>query len=103
RTFGVITRLNLADFFAEEKLSDLRAAVEKVTEGIVVVYGVGAAHVARQWDSLVYLDMARWEIQLRMRRKQVSNLGVNNTDAGFSALYKQAFFVDWRVFDKHKV
>lgn len=103
RTFGVMTHLHLADFFAEDKLSDLRAAMEKVTEGVVVIYGVGAAHVAGQWDSFVYLDMARWEIQLRMRRKQVSNLGVNNTDAGFSALYKQAFFVDWRVLDKHKV
>ncbi len=47
--------------------------------------------------------MARWEIQLRMRRSEVSNLGVHNNTAPFSLQYKQAYFVDWRVLDKHKM
>lgn len=103
RTFGVMTRLTLPDFFDSSRLSAMRKAIHDTTEGIIIVYGEGAAHVVDAWDSLIYLDMARWEIQLRMRRKEVSNLGVNNADAGFSALYKQAYFVDWRVLDKHKL
>ena len=46
--------------------------------------------------------MARWEIQLRMRRQEVDNLGVKNRFDEYSHLYKQGFFVDWRACDRHK-
>lgn len=103
RTFGVMTHLTLPGFFDSARLSALRKQIDSVAEGIIVIYGAGAAHVAGAWDSLVYLDMARWEIQLRMRRKAVSNLGVKNAGIAFALLYKQAYFVDWRVLDKHKL
>ena len=46
--------------------------------------------------------MARWEIQLRMRRQEVDNLGLKNRFVEYSFLYKQGFFVDWRACDRHK-
>jgi len=47
--------------------------------------------------------MARWEIQLRMRRHEVSSIGLNNKDVdGWNLLYKQGYFVDWRVCDRLK-
>jgi mannose-6-phosphate isomerase class I len=101
--FGFMTQLTIDKFFDDEKLSALRKEIEDRTEGVVVVYGEGAAHVAPQSDILIYLDMARWEIQLRMRKNQVNNLGVANAGAEFSLQYKQAYFVDWRVLDKHKM
>jgi mannose-6-phosphate isomerase class I len=101
--FGFMTRLTIDKFFDNEKLSALRKKIELKTEGVIVVYGEGAAYVASESDILIYLDMARWEIQLRMRKSLVSNLGVANAGAEFSLQYKQAYFVDWRVLDKHKI
>lgn len=101
--FGFMTRLTIDKFFDDKKLSALRKEIESRTEGIIVIYGEGAKYIASQHDIVVYLDMARWEIQLRMRKGQVDNLGVANAGAEFSHQYKQAYFVDWRVLDKHKM
>lgn len=101
RIFGFMTRLTIDQFFDPQKLVALQQRV-RAAEGLVVVYGTGASVVAESWDLLVYADMARWEIQLRMRRQPVSNLGVSNHALEFSRLYKRAYFVDWRVADRLK-
>jgi len=103
RIFGHMTRLTLDRFFEPSKLESMRKEIADKTEGIIVVYGEGAALIAESWDILIYLDMARWEIQLRMRQNLINNLGVKNADTAFSLQYKQAYFVDWRVLDKHKI
>lgn len=103
RIFGFMTRLTLDNFFDNNKLRALRHEIDAVRTGVIIVYGEGAALVAQQNDLHVYFDMARWEIQLRMRRNEISNLGVANADIEFSLQYKQAYFVDWRVLDKHKM
>lgn len=103
RIFGYMTRLTLDQFFDTDKLAALRKEIADVKDGVILVYGEGAALVAQSWDTLIYLDMARWEIQLRMRRNLISNLGVTNHDTEFSFQYKQAYFVDWRVLDRHKI
>jgi hypothetical protein len=48
-------------------------------------------------DILVYADLARWELQNRMRQNEISNLGVKNDELKWSLQYKRAFFTDWRV------
>jgi len=101
RVFGFITRLNLKDFFDSNKINDLNEIIEK-TIGLVIISGIGASILRKHYDILIYADMARWEIQQRMRRNEVNNLGVNNKELDISYLYKQAYFVDWRVCDKHK-
>lgn len=101
--FGFMTTLTIDKYFDETKLSALKKDIASKTEGVIVVYGEGAAYVAPECDLLIYVDMARWEIQLRMRKGQVNNLGVDNAGAEFARLYKQAYFVDWRVLDKHKM
>lgn len=103
RIFGFMTRLTLDNFFDATKLENLRQEIDAVKTGTIIVYGEGAANVAGENDLHVYFDMARWEIQLRMRRNEISNLGVSNTDTEFSLQYKQAYFVDWRVLDRHKI
>jgi mannose-6-phosphate isomerase class I len=101
--FGFMTKLTIGNFFDAEKLATLRKEISDKSKGVIVVYGEGAAHAASDSDVLIYLDMARWEIQLRMRNNQVNNLGVANAGTEFSLQYKQAYFVDWRVLDKHKM
>ncbi len=102
RIFGFVTKLTIDSWFDEKKVSEMRDTASR-QQGVIVAYGEGAAHVFPQSDAVVYLDMARWEIQLRMRRKLVDNLGEKNRNEEFPRLYKQAFFVDWRVLDAHKV
>ena len=99
--FGYISRFNMIDFYDIKKLEELSAEIEKAS-GFTLVYGAGATIVAPNFDLLVYADMPRWEGQLRFRRDEVSNLGVNNKTLKASLQYKRAFFVDWRVCDRHK-
>jgi len=99
--FGYMTRLTLKDFFDTSKLNDAKRLIEKEKE-TVIIYGCGASLLYPEADLLIYADMARWEIQLRFRRNEVSNLGVRNKELKTSLQYKRAFFVDWRVCDRLK-
>jgi mannose-6-phosphate isomerase class I len=99
--FGYITRLTLKDFFDLDKIEKFKKEINS-KQGTIIIYGVGATILVEQYDLLIYFDMTRWEGQLRQRRNEVSNLGVNNRELKPSLQYKQAYFVDWRVVDKHK-
>lgn len=102
RVFGVLSCHHLDEFFAPEKLNSLRQQIAAVSEGVVVIYGPGAALV-HPGDLLVYADMPRWEIQQRMRHSGLGNWGADNQDEDILRRYKRAFFIEWRVFDRHKV
>lgn len=99
--FGFLTRFNVIDYFDESKMSAIRGEIDRVDKGIVLIYGIGSSLIAAS-DMLVYLDMPRWEGQLRFRKNQVSNIGVENRELKASLQYKRAFFVDWRVCDRLK-
>ncbi len=101
RIFGFMTRLTIDQFFDAQKLSNMQSSVQEAN-GVIVVYGTGASVVAGTWDLLLYADMARWEIQQRMRRHEVANLGASNQALDITSLYKRAYFVDWRVADRLK-
>lgn len=100
--FGYMTRLNMDCYFDADKVNGLRQQIDEQESGLVIVYGTGAAYILPEPDLLVYADMARWEIQMRFRRNEVSNVGVNNKTARASLQYKRGFFVDWRVCDRFK-
>ena len=99
--FGYMTRLTLKDFFDANKLQNAKRVIEE-KEGTLIVYGCGASILYPEADLLIYIDMARWEIQQRFRKNEVSNLGVCNKELKPSLQYKRAFFVDWRVCDRLK-
>ena len=102
RIFGYMTRLTIDAYFDPEKVEKARKEITAAT-GLVLIVGSGAAFAYTTPDILVYADMARWEAQLRMRTHEVDNLGVKNRDtADWMLLYKQGFFVDWRVLDRWK-
>ncbi|HSN50288.1 MAG TPA: class I mannose-6-phosphate isomerase, partial [Bacteroidales bacterium] len=102
RIFGFITRLSMDDFYDPDEIESLRAKILAIEKGTILIYGSGAAKVYPDPDLLVYADMARWEIQKRMRRNAVSNLGIKNYEESFESQYKRAYFVDWRVCDRLK-
>ncbi len=99
--FGRLSSLDLPQFFDTEKLAGLRRRVETSPPGLTLVVGCGARLVV-DGDILVYADLARREAELRFRRKEASNLGVENRTLEAGLKYKRAFFVDWRVCDRWK-
>lgn len=99
--FGKMNSLEMKDFFDMEWVGQAQAELRAIGAGTVVVCGEGAALFADA-DILIYADLARWEIQKRMKRKEVGNFGMNNLDEAFALKYKQGYFVDWRVLDRHK-
>ncbi len=99
--FGMMNSVEVENFFDAEKLSAARAHCEQTRE-FTVVLGPGASLVCPQSTFLAYADMARWEIQLRQRRNEISNLGSENFEEIASLKYKRAFFVDWRAADRLK-
>ncbi|NYU07689.1 mannose-6-phosphate isomerase [Enterobacteriaceae bacterium CCUG 67584] len=101
RVFGVLSCHQLVEFMDRERLKALQEQVTACEEGLVVIYGSGAALV-HPGDVLVYADLPRWEIQQRMRKGELGNWGVENQTEDMLRRYKRAFFIEWRVFDRHK-
>lgn len=99
--FGFRTSLSLDEFFDPEKLELCQKQI-KEEQGQVVVFGYGASIVASGADTIIYADMARWEIQMRFRRKEVDGIGVSNRELAPSLHYKRGYFLDWVVCDKQK-
>jgi mannose-6-phosphate isomerase class I len=99
--FGRMADHRLASFFDAAKLEDMRDLAQKQKDKVLAV-GTGATLLLPEWDLLLFVDIARWEIQQRQRRGEISNLGLRNAEASPGALYKRAYFLDWRVADRHK-
>ncbi len=101
RLFGFRANFSFADFLDADKLAEAKKQVAE-SKVLTVIYGHGAALVAPDADLIVYVDMARWEIQMRSRRHEINGLGVENSAEGASYHYKRGYFVDWIVCDKLK-
>jgi mannose-6-phosphate isomerase class I len=97
-----MTRLDMEDFFDQVKVIALRTKILDSQKGTILLYGSGATMVFPEPDLLIYADMARWEIQLRMRRNEVCNLGLTNYYENIESQYKRGYFVDWRICDRLK-
>jgi mannose-6-phosphate isomerase class I len=101
RVRGFMSNYSIGEFFDNEKVKLFKNKINSLSEGIVLIYGVGASLISKA-DITVYADMARWEIQLRYRTKDICNWCASNFGEDPLKMYKRAFFVDWRVADKHK-
>lgn len=99
--FGHVCGFTLEDFFRADDLETLRTQLEGAGKDTLVI-GTGAALVMPEHATLVYADMARWEIQQRFRRHEVCGLGVDNREDPVSIQYKRGYFIDWRVLDRYK-
>jgi len=99
--FGKMRSWELCSFFDSEMTAQLRSEIANA-HGTILVYGTGAAFLAKQWDLLLYCDVTRWEIQQRQRAHRIGNLGTDNASASPAELYKRAYIVDWRAADAEK-
>ena len=99
RVRGVMYYGRMEDFIDPVALEAMRAEVPR--SGRTLVYGVGAGLVATG-NTLVYCDLARWEIQLRYRGG-MPNFRAHNEDEDPLRKIKRGYFVEWRIADKRKM
>lgn len=100
RVFGIMYYGKVQDFMDAEKVASAKEAVEKAN-GTVLIYGF-AAQLVHAGDVLVYADLARWEIQQRYRSQEMGNYKCDNYKEDTLRKYKRAYFIEWRIADKHK-
>ena len=96
--FGFMQRWEMATFFEESRLRDLKSAVDQST-ALTILIGTGTSHVIPRPDLLLHASVTRWELQRRQRAGETGNLGFDNQGAPPSLLYKNAFFLEWRLAD----
>jgi mannose-6-phosphate isomerase class I len=99
--FARMTPVELDAYFDPGKIDEARRAAESA-QGRVIAIGTGATLLLPSWDLLIYVDVARWEVQQRQRRGQSPNLGLENASSPPAELYKRAFFLDWRAADRKR-
>ncbi len=99
RVFGYLCQGSWAEYFDSQKIERMREKLRQAS-GLRILYGVGAALIT-SGDIMVCCDMARWEIQCRYKRG-LANLHTDNADAPQLSKYKQGFFLEWRLADRHK-
>lgn len=95
--FGTRTTLTLSDFFDARKLNAIK---KDDSTAITVVYGCGASLCGLKGFT-VYADLPKNELQFRARAGAVTNLG-RQKPGDPKAMYKQFYFVDWVVLNRHK-
>lgn len=98
--FGYVTNLCISDYFDADKLEGARRCACDASTPLIII-GTGAGMVAPD-ATLVYVDMARWEIQQRCRRHEVKALGIDNHEDAVSLQYKRGYFNDWKICDRYK-
>jgi len=100
--FGYLGNLSMEDYIDEARVKHVREKIASLDKtGNIILFGYGSSTIITP-DILVYADMPRWEIQQRMRKNEVTGLGIDNREDPFSIQYKRGYFNDWHVLDKHK-
>jgi mannose-6-phosphate isomerase class I len=98
--FGKLNRVEIADFLDPHRF--VIAQAQTALPGLSLVVGAGASIICPDADQVVYVNMARWPLQLRFRQGKAFNLGTQARRDKPAVLYKRAFFVDWRSADRLK-
>ena len=100
RVFGYMTHAHLSDCFDADRMEAARREISSVPGGLILVCGTGAS-LLTCGNTLLYVNITRWEIQLRYRAGQ-GNWGLDNGSAPLLTKYKYGYFVLWRLADRLK-
>ncbi|MEQ8706240.1 MAG: hypothetical protein RIC19_20070 [Phaeodactylibacter sp.] len=91
----------VASYFDPQKLSSIQETIAAIETGVILVHGVGA-HLVATPDVLVYSDVSRYELIQRLRRKDITNIGVDNRELSHPLQYAWSYFIDWPLGDHIK-
>lgn len=93
--WGTKTTLSLNDFYNFSQTETIDNNYD-----VTIVAGIGAGLQA-PGAKLIYIDLPKNELQLRMRAQSITNLGSNITESN-GEMYKRFYFVDWVVLNDYK-
>jgi len=97
--FGRMEHWPIASYFDQRRTAVLRAAIE-LNSSVTFVIGAGTRHILPEPNLLIHANVTRWELQKRQRNKSICNLGLENHEDSAQSLYKNAYFLEWRVADE---
>lgn len=100
RVFGQMCLETYEDLIDSDKLRKAIGLISS-TRGLTVVYGAAASIVVKP-DLHIYADLARWEIQGRLRRNENIPWKCSKKYDDMLQKYKWGYFFEWRVADRHK-
>lgn len=100
RVFGALSHYTADEFFDAGRVGQARARLSSAS-GLSVVFGVGATVICPDPDLLLYADLTRWEIQLRLRAG-MPNWKADNADEDALRKFKRGYFFEWRMADLTK-
>jgi mannose-6-phosphate isomerase class I len=100
RVFGQMCLETYGDLVDKEKLRSAARLVSSA-KGLVIVYGA-AANMIITPDIHIYADLARWELQGRLRRNETGSWKSSILSDDILQKYKWGYFFEWRVADRHK-
>lgn len=88
----------IIDFMDEDKIEEAKKDI--VNSNKVLVYGFGASLLSDE-GVLVFVDVPRWEIQMRYR-KGMPNFNASNYDEDNLKKIKRGYFFEWPMANKLK-
>jgi mannose-6-phosphate isomerase class I len=100
RVFGQMCLETYGDLVDKEKLRSAARLVSSA-KGLVIVYGAAANMIVTP-DIHIYADLARWELQGRLRRNETGSWKSSILSDDILQKYKWGYFFEWRVADRHK-
>ncbi|QBD82968.1 hypothetical protein EPA93_46210 [Ktedonosporobacter rubrisoli] len=98
--FGRLFHGTLQELWQPEQLVALQHQVEQESDGITVVYGLGASLVTSQGFQ-VYIDVPKDRGQQLAAQGMLCNVG-EKEPAPFAEMYKRFYFVDWPMLNRIK-
>ncbi|MBL1229730.1 class I mannose-6-phosphate isomerase [Enterococcus sp. BWB1-3] len=103
RIFGLMSHHKLTDFIDKENVKNISKRLEEQTKkgGFTAIYGMGAS-LLEQVDMVIYVDLARWEVQKRYRSGNYSNWLANNAGEDSLKMIKRGYFFEWPLADCYK-
>ncbi len=102
RVFGIWGHFKIDEFYPNDAIKKVIDVYQQ--DKINIFMGWGATYLAQDISNSITIlaNIARWEIQQRMRKGQ-PNWHCTNNDEDILRKYKRAFFIEWRTADIHKV
>lgn len=96
--FGKCSHKSFASFLNQNKVQSLLNKLQE-NANLVIVIGVCAAKII-DYDFLIYLDSARWEIQMKFKKGMDNWQGFKENN--FNEKLKRAYYFEWPAGDAVK-
>ncbi|PAV28335.1 mannose-6-phosphate isomerase [Virgibacillus profundi] len=98
--FGTFSPHSLEEFLDDKKVKAVKEKLKSNQKKNIIIYGMGASLFSNE-SLLIYVDIARWEIQQRLQRG-MPNWRTNNQDEQISRKMKRSYFFEWPLADRLK-